>query len=127
MENSVTKSEKQLLEELDSMEESIRLLDVLDSKYKALKSNLKASMVKTAIENGIDQIKWTTPRGTMVTCSIGHPAEIEKRPAKRFDVEKLKKEYPDIYDKCCEDVQDSVIIKNATSDTLRVTFSKEDK
>jgi len=122
---NVVKSEKQLLEELDAMEESIKLLDLLDEKYKALKSKLKASMVKVAKENNLEQIKWITPNGTSVTCSVGHCAEIEKKPTKKFNEEKLKKEYPHIYEECCEDIQESVIVKNATSDTLRVTFSKE--
>ena len=97
---------------------------MLTKKYNNIKNNLKKAMIKMAQENGATQVKWTTPEGTQITCSIGHVAEIEKQKVKEFDEEYLKNNYPHIYDECCIEKERSVIIKNATSDTLRITLSK---
>ena len=124
MENKIIES-KNLLMQLDDFEESIKQIDVLTKQYNEIKTNLKKAMVEVGIENNLEQIKWTTPKGTKITCSIGHPAEIEKQKKLIFSEEKLKKEYPDIYEKCCEEREASIITKNATSDTLRITLAKE--
>ena len=110
-----------LLVRLDDFEEQLELMDLLKEKVDGLKKEIKTEMVKVAKENGLEQIKWTTPKGTKITCSIGHIAEIEKQKVKEFDVEILKKTYPHIYEECIVEKEKSVIVKNATSDTLRIT------
>lgn len=114
-----------LLKQMDDFEEEIRLIETLNKKYNDLKNEIKKAMVQIGREGNLEQLKWTTPKGTKITCSIGHPAEIEKQTQKEFDVELLKKEYPDVYEKCLVEKQRSVIVKNATSDTLRITLGKE--
>lgn len=114
-----------LLLKLDDFEESIKQIDILTKQYNEIKSNIKKVMVQIGKENELEQVKWTTPKGVQITCSIGHTAEIKKIPKRFFDEEYLKKQYPNIYEECCRDIQESVIVKNATNDTLRITLPKE--
>lgn len=125
MKNEILKTSEELLKELDNFEEEIKLIDTLEEKYKEIKTNIKKAMIKIGNENNLDQLKWTTPKGIKITCSIGHIAEIEKQKIQEFDIEKLKKEFPDIYEKCLVEKERSVIVKNATSDTIRITMPKE--
>ena len=113
-----------LLVQLDDFEENLQLIDTLTKQYNDLKNNIKKAMVQVGKENDLEHIKWTTPKGTQITCTLGHIAILEKKPKKVFDELKLKKEYPEIYEKCCIERMESVIVKNATSDTLRVTLPK---
>lgn len=122
----ITKTQKQLLQEFDNFEESLKLLDMLNKKYDELKKNLKKEMIRIGTENNLDQLKWTTPKGTKITCSIGHCAEFEKQMVKEFDVKVLKEKFPEIYEQCCVEKETSVMIKNATNDTLRITLAKEE-
>ena len=126
MENEITKTTQELLEQVDNFEYEIKLIDQLNKQYNDLKSKIKKAMVEIGSANNLEQIKWTTPKGTKITCSIGHCAEIEKQKVQEFDVEKLKKEFPDIYEKCLVEKEQSIIVKNATSDTLRITLAKEE-
>lgn len=126
MEDKLTKTNESLLKEIDNFEEKIELMEMLNKEYNDLKANIKKAMVQIGRDNNLEQLKWTTPKGTKITCSIGHIAEIEKQNKKVFNEELLKKEYPDIYEKCCEERLVSVITKNATSDTLRITFAKNE-
>ena len=84
-------------------------------------------MIEVGTKNNLDQLKWTTPKGTKITCSIGHPAEFEKQIVKEFDVSVLKEKYPEIYEECCVEKEKSIMVKNATNDTLRITLSKDSK
>lgn len=113
-----------LLTKVDNFEYEIRLIEQLNKQYNDLKKEIKEAMTKLGRDNNLEQIKWTTPNGTKITCSIGHIAEIEKQKQTIFNEEKLKREYPDIYEKCCEEKEVSVITKNATNDTLRITLPK---
>lgn len=116
-----------LLIKLDDFEESIKQIDTLTKQYNEIKNNIKKAMVQIGKENDLEQVKWTTPKGTQITCSIGHTAEIQKVPRKFFDEEYLKRQYPNIYEECCRNIEESVIVKNATNDTLRITLPKEKK
>lgn len=127
MENKLSKTTEELLAEIDNFEENIKLIDKLTKQYNTLKSEIKQAMVKVGKDNNLEQIKWTTPKGTKITCSIGHVAEIEKKKTIFFNEIKLKTEYPEIYEKCCEEKEMGVIVKNATNDTLRITLGKEDE
>ena len=113
-----------LLTKVDNFEYEIRLIEQLTKQYNDLKKELREVMVELGKDNNLEQIKWITPKGTKITCSIGHTAEIEKQKQMIFSEEKLKNEYPDIYEKCCEEKEVSVITKNATNDTLRITLPK---
>lgn len=122
----LSKTNEELLIQLDNFEYEIRLIEQLNKQYTDLKNQIKKAMVKIGTENNLDQVKLTTPKGTKITCSIGHTAEIEKQKSKEFDIEVLKKEYPEIYEKCMVEKEKSVILKNATSDTIRITLAKEE-
>ena len=127
MENELIKTSEELLLEIDNFEENIKLIDELTKQYNQIKNDIKKAMVKIGNENNLEQIKWITPKGTKITCSIGHTAEIEKQKVKEFDIEILKNVFPDIYEKCLVEQEKSVIVKNATNDTLRITLAKEEK
>ena len=125
MENEILKTSEDLLKELDDFEKEIELIDTLKVKYDEIKNNIKKAMIKIGNENNLEQLKWTTPRGIKITCTIGHIAEIEKQKVQEFDIEKLKKEFPEVYEKCLINKEKSVIVKNATSDSLRITLPKK--
>lgn len=127
MENELVKTNEELLLEIDNFEENIKLIDDLTKKYNQIKNDIKQAMVKVGTENNLEQIKWTTPKGTKITCSIGHTAEIEKQKVQEFDIEILKNVFPDIYEKCLVEKEKSVIVKNATNDTLRITLAKDEE
>lgn len=126
MNNEVQKSQKELLVEIDKFEDEMRLLNLLNKRYDDLKKEIKNAMVKLGRDNGLEQVKWITPNGTKITCTIGHCAEIEKQKSTELNVEKLKKEYPHIYEECCEEKEVSVITKNASNDTLRITLKEKE-
>ena len=123
MNNIVTK--EQLLQKIDDFEEKIELINKLNKEYDNLKSEIKSIMVQIGRENDLEQIKWTTNKGTKITCSIGKEAEFEKRKVKEFNEAFLKENYPEIYDKCFIEREREIKIKNATNDTLRITLNKE--
>ena len=127
MKNEITKTTQELLEQLDNFEYEIKLLEQLNKQYTDLKSKIKKAMIDVGKANNLEQIKWTTPKGAKITCSIGHTAEIEKQKVQEFDVEILKKDFPEVYEKCLVEKEKSVITKNATNDTLRITLAKDEE
>ena len=127
MENEVKEFNTELLAKVDEFEDNIKLIDTLTKQYNQIKAELKKAMVQIGKDNDLEQIKWTTPKGTKITCSIGHCAVITKVPKQFFDEEMLKKDYPDIYKKCCREIQESVIVKNASYDTLKITLAKDNE
>lgn len=118
---------KELLVSLDEMQEAITIAEQVNKKYDELKKEIKRQMVKVGQENNLEQIKWTTPNGTKITLTLGHCAEIEHETIKVFSEDKLKEQYPQIYEECLIERQKEKVIKNATSDTLRITLAKGDK
>lgn len=113
---------KNMLIKLDELEIQIKQMEEINKEYKDLKEQIKKEMSKIGRENNLEQIKWTTPNGTKITCTLGHTAEIEYEEVEVLDEEKLKKEYEDVYKKCLVKRKKEKIIKNATSDTLRITL-----
>ena len=116
--------DSKLLVRLDELDEQISYAKMVMEEYEELKKNLKKVMSNACEQVNADQLKWETPNGTKITFSKGHIAEIEKEKTQKFNVEKLQQEYPDVYEKCLEEVEISVIKKNATSDTIRITQRK---
>lgn len=127
MKNEIIKAQKEMLEEIDNLESKLQEAEKIKKEYEDLKSLIKKTMVQIGTENNLEQIKWVTPKGTKITCTLGHIAEFEKQEVEEFDINVLKEKYLDIYKKCLVKKEKNVIVKNATSDTLRITFSKEDK
>lgn len=116
-----------ILNKLDNLEEKIRLADEINKQYDDLKKQIKEKMLEIGKENNLEQLKWTTPNGTQITCSVGHKAEWEDQEIEEFDLEVLKKDYSEIYEKCVVKKNKKVCIKNASNDTLRITLPKNDK
>lgn len=107
---------------LDELEEQITNAQKIIKEYDELKSEIKKAMKEVCEKTNAEQVKWTTNKGTKITFTKGHIATIEKEIAKELDVDKLKAFYKDVYDICLVDKERSVITKNATSDTIRITL-----
>ena len=121
------KEENNLLVRIDEFEDQIKLINKLSKDYENLKKEIKREMVEIGKNNNLDQVKWTTPKGIQITCSIGHPAEFEEVTERAFSLETLMKDYPEVYEKCCYDRTYNKNIKSATSDRLVITLPKEVK
>ncbi len=117
--------ENNILVKIDDFEESIKEINILTKKYDALKKELKEEMLKIGKDNNLEQVKWTTPKGIQITCSIGKQEEVEEVTEKTFNVEVLKKDYPEIYEKCCYDRTYTKVIKAGSNDRLVITLPKE--
>lgn len=125
--NNLEKVNQDLLVKIDNFEEEIRLIDTLTKKYNELKKELKEAMLEYGKSIDAEQVKWTTNNGTKITLSIGHNAEYEEQLVERFNIDILKNDYPEIYEKCIEKSLEKIIVKNPTNDTLRITLPKEEK
>ncbi len=123
--NLIKKQQEDLLNQLDNLEEEIKLINTLKERYDDVKSKLKTSMVEIGKKNKLEQLKWITPKGIQITCSIGKTAEYEEQEVEEFDIERLKQEYPHIYQDCCNRQKKKVLIKSGTSDMLRITMPKD--
>ena len=114
------------LVKIDEFEEKIKLIDKLTKEYNKLKSEIKGQMIEAGKKINVEQVKWTTPKGIKITCSIGKPAEFEEVVEKQFNLEILMREYQEIYEKCCVEHTTNKCIKNASNDRLVITLPKED-
>lgn len=123
----IEEKKNNLLAQIDELEDRIEEAQKTIKEYEDLKAQIKKAMVEAGTATGADQIKWTTPGGTKITCSIGHCAEFEKQMVEELDVEKLKAFYPETYNSCLVKKERSVMIKNATNNTLRITPAKKEK
>ena len=119
-----TKDEYAVLKQIDDFEENIELINKLTKEYEDIKSKIKESMIKIGKENKLSQVKWITPKGIQITCSIGQPPIFEKVTEKKFDVDILKRDYSEIYEKCCKEVIYDNCVKAKTNDVLRITLPK---
>lgn len=119
-----TKDEYAVLKQIDDFEENIELINKLTKEYDDLKSKIKESMIKIGKENELSQVKWITPKGIQITCSIGHQPIFEKVTEERFEVEILKEKYPEIYKECCKEFTYDNCVKAKTNDVLRITLPK---
>jgi len=121
-----TNKENDILVRIDQFEDKIREIDKLTKQYDALKKEIKGQMVTIGKEHGLTQVKWITPNGTQITCSIGQLEETKEITEKRFNADILKEKYPDIYNECCVDRTYLSVIKAKGNDTLRITLPKGD-
>ena len=119
--------ENNTLVKIDKFEEQIKLIDKLTKEYNDLKKEIKEQMIEAGKKINVDQVKWTTPKGIKITCSIGKPAKFEETVEKQFNIEILMKEYPEIYEKCLVEHKYSKCIKNASNDRLVITLPKEEE
>ncbi len=121
-----TKDEYQLLKQIDDMEDQIKLAKEIDEKYENMKKDIKKKMIEFGKSNNSTQVKWVTPKGIQITCSVGQPPIFEKVTESKFDLEILKRDYPEVYEKCCKEVTYDNCVKAKTNDVLRITLSKEE-
>ena len=120
------KNNENMLIKIDEFEENIKVLNELTKKYEKLKKEIKDAMLKIGKENQLDQIKWTTPKGIKITCSVGNQAIFEKKVEKEFSLNKLMEEYKDIYEKCLIEKEKEICVKKASNDRLVITLPKEE-
>lgn len=120
------KNNENMLIKIDEFEENIKVLNELTKKYEKLKKEIKDAMLKVGKENQLNQIKWTTPKGIKITCSVGNQAIFEKKVEKEFSLNKLMEEYKDIYEKCLIEKEKEICVKKASNDRLVITLPKEE-
>lgn len=118
-------SENNILVKIDEFEDKIKTINELTKQYDSLKKEIKEKMVNIGIENDLEQVKWITPKGIQITCSIGQCAVVEEVTEKAFSLDSLMKDYPDVYEACCYDRTYSKNIKSASNDRLLITLPKE--
>lgn len=111
-----------VLVRIDELEEKIREAKKIDDEFNDIKEKLKIKMKCIAEENNLDQIKWTTPKGTRITFSLGKKEQTEKQKTKEFDVEVLKEKFPEIYDQCLVEKEKLVVLEKGTNNVLRITL-----
>lgn len=116
-----------LIAKVDELEDRIILANALIKEYDDLKKQLKDKMLEIGRKNNLEQVKWTTPNGTSITCSIGHFPKFETQVVKEFDLRTLQEQYPDIYEQCCIQKEKEVMIEKGSNDILRITPKKEGK
>lgn len=116
--------ENNVLVKIDEFEEQIELINKLTKEYDKLKKDIKEEMLKIGKINNLDQVKWTTPKGIKITCSVGQPAIIETTTEEAFNIEKLKEEFPEVYKQCCYMRTYDKNIKSASNDRLVITLPK---
>lgn len=115
----------QLMVQVDDFEEQVQAAKKVIDKYDEIKDTIKKKMVEIGKANDLTQVKWTTPKGIQITCSIGQKPIFEKVTEQRFDVEILKKEYPEVYEKCMKEVTYDNCVKAKSYDRLVVTLPKD--
>ena len=113
------------LVKIDEFEEQIKLIDKLTKEYNTLKKEIKEQMIEAGKKINVDQVKWTTPKGIKITCSIGKPAEFETVKESVFSEAMLADKYPDIWKECHIEKEVNKTIKNASNDRLVITLPKE--
>lgn len=120
-------NENNLLAQIDEFEDKIILINQYTKEYDDLKKKLKSQMVDIGKENNLEQVKWTTPNGIQITCSIGKKAEFEERETEEFNMVKFMEEQPQIYEQYLEKKKRNIAITNASYDRLVITLPKEKK
>lgn len=126
-EEEIVLKEKNTLTKLDEFEENIKLLNKLDKEYKILKDKIKKEMLELGKNQGVEQLKWTTPKGIKITLSIGKRPEFEEIVEKKFSEVKLASEYPEIYEACKVEVKTNKEISKGSNDRLVITLPKEEE
>lgn len=121
------KQENNLLVQIDEFEENIKKISELSNQYETLKSNIKEQMLKIGKENNMTQVKWVTPKGIQITCSIGKKSTFETQEYEEFNLVKFKQEQPQMYEQYLEKRTKDVAIQNGSYDRLVITLPKEEK
>ena len=114
-----------LLVKIDELEQKIKQADEITKEYTKLKDDLKLKMKSIAEKNGLEKVKWTTPKGTQITFSLGKKDECEKQIVRIFKEDILKEKFPEIYNQCIVEEEQLVTIKKGSNNMLRVTLAKE--
>lgn len=113
-----------LILRVDELEQQIEQANEVIKQYEDIRKQLKEKMLGIGHKNNLDQVKWTTPGGTTITCSIGKRPIWEKQKQMVFQEDILKEKYPDIYTQCLREEEHNVLIEKGTSDILRITPKK---
>lgn len=116
-----------LLVKVDELEEQIKQADKITKEYTKLKDDLKMKMKGIAEDNNLDQVKWTTPKGTKITFTRGKKEVCEKQKVMTFKEDILKEKFPDIYNQCLVEEEKLVTLEKGTNNVLRITLNKEDE
>ena len=116
-----------LILKVDELEKKIIDANKIVKEYDELKKQLKDKMLEIGHKNNLDQVKWTTPNGTSITCSIGKRPVWEKQKQMVFKEDILKEKYPDIYTQCLKEEEHNILIEKGSNDILRITPKKEGK
>lgn len=126
MENKIMTEFEQtaIMVQLDELEKKVQEANAIIKQYDEIKSKIKSEMLKLGKENGLEELKWITPNGTQITCSVGHRAEWEDEYINEFSVDILKEKYPEIYADCFKEVKHQKQIRSASNDILRITLPK---
>ena len=119
------KQEESLLVQIDLLEDKIRIIDEYSKKYKDLKEKIKEQMLVIGRETNATQVKWITPKGIKMTCSIGKAPIYETKEVEEFNMIKFMEEQPKIYEKYLEKKTRNVVVQNGSSDRLTITLPKE--
>lgn len=121
------KEENKLLVQIDEFEEKIKLIEKYSKEYEAFKKKIKAQMLKIGKESDSSQIKWTTPKGIQITCSIGKKAVYEEQEVEEFNMIKFMEEQPEMYQKYLEKKTRDVVVQSGSNDRLQITLPKENQ
>ena len=114
-----------LLAKVDLYEERFEMLETLEKQIKDLKAKLKETMLEIGKETGASQVKWTTPKGIQITCSIGKKATYEEREYKEFNIARFQNEQPEMYEQYMDTKTKQIAVTPASNDTLRITMPKK--
>lgn len=118
-------SSQELMLKIDQLEEDIAGATKIIKEYDEIKKLLKDKMIEIGHKNNLEQVKWKTPGGTTITCSIGRKPVWEKQKQMIFKEDILKEKYPDIYTQCLREEEHNVCIEKGSNDILRITPKKE--
>lgn len=121
------KKDNNLLAQIDEFEDKIKLIDKLTKEYDEIKKELKKQMVEIGKENESTQVKWITPNGIQITCSIGKKPKFEKQEYEEFNLLRFKEEQPQMYEQYLEKRTKEVAVQSASYDRLVITLPKEEK
>ena len=84
-------------------------------------------MVDIGKDNNLEQVKWITPNGIQITCSIGKKPIFETQEYEEFNMLKFKEEQPQMYEQYLEKRTKDVAVQSGSYDRLVITLPKEKK
>ena len=116
-----------LILKVDEFEKQIEEANRVVKEYEDLRKELKDKMLEIGHKNNLDQVKWTTPNGTIITCSVGKRPVWEEQNQMVFKEEILREKFPDIYTQCLREEKHNILVEKGSNDILRITPKKEGK